>query len=439
MTAFFVSIFGGFGVVLGHLFKPVFKPKTCMNTSISVVLYKLKQLSNGTFPLMIRLTKNRKLKYINLKVSLSPEHWDTEKCKPKRNCPNRAQVEKLIRHKVEELQNQVMAFKADEKEYTLHTLIDKTSKSTSRATVGEYLNSYIEKLQSANRIGNADTFIHLRTALTKCFGCLDFYFGELDISRLKDLENWFRQTAHLSANSIGIRFRSLRALYNQAIEDGIVKQDSYPFDSFKVSQFNEDTAKRALTKEQIHLIIELDVRLRTKYPTPFMQLSKDLFLFSYLGCGINLTDMLHLRYRDVFDGRVTYHRQKTGKLISFYLQPMAMDILRKYYQEEHSPDDYIFPVLKRNVHITATQQYSRVKRVTRRINRYLKVIGEHLNLPIPITTYVARHSYATVLKRSGVSTSIISESLGHSSEKITQIYLDSFENSQIDETMKNLL
>ena len=332
-----------------------------------------------------------------------------------------------------------MAFKADDKEYTLHTLIDKTSKSTSRVTVGEYLNSYIEKLQSANRIGNADTFIHLRTALTKCFGCLDFYFGELDISRLKDLENWFRQTALLSANSIGIRFRSLRALYNQAIEDGIVKQDSYPFDSFKVSQFKEDTAKRALTKEQIRLIIELDVRLLTKYPTPFMQLSKDLFLFSYLGCGINLTDMLHLRYRDVFDGRVTYHRQKTGKLISFYLQPMAMDILRKYYQEEHTPDDYIFPVLKRNFHISATQQYGRVKRVTRRINRYLKVIGEYLNLPIPLTTYVARHSYATVLKRSGVSTSIISESLGHSSEKITQIYLDSFENSQIDEAMKNLL
>ena len=149
--------------------------------------------------------------------------------------------------------------------------------------------------------------------------------------------------------------------------------------------------------------------------------------------------MLHLRYRDVFDDRATYHRQKTGKLISFNLQPLALEILRKYYQKEHIPDDYIFPVLKRKVHITATQRYGRVKRVTRLINRYLKLIGEHLNLPIPLTTYVARHSYATVLKRSGVSTAIISESLGHSSEKITQIYLDSFENSQIDEAMKNLL
>ena len=181
-----------------------------MNTSISVVLYKSKQLSNGTFPLMIRLTKNRKTKYINLKIHLLPEHWDFEKCKPKRNCPNREQIEKLIRHKVEELHNQVMTFKTDEKEYTLHTLIDRTSRASSRVTVGEYLNSYISKLQTAGRIGNADTFIHLRTALAKCFGSLDFYFGELDASRLKELENWFRRTAHLSANSIGIRFRSLR-------------------------------------------------------------------------------------------------------------------------------------------------------------------------------------------------------------------------------------
>lgn len=410
-----------------------------MNTNIEAVLYTSKTLSNGQHPLMLRLTKNRKRKYISLHHSLLAGHWDFEKCKPKRNCPNREQVEKLIRHKVEELQNQVMEFKIDNKQYTIQTLIDKTSKSISKVSVSEYLDAYILKLQAAGRIGNADTFIYLRTALTKCFGSLDFYFNELDVSRLKELETWFRESAHLSENSIGIRFRSLRTLYNQAIGDGIVKRDNYPFASFKISQFKEATAKRALTKEQIRKIVELDVRLLTKYPTPFMQLGKDLFLFSYLGCGINLTDMLHLRYRDIFDNRVTYHRQKTGKLISFNLQPLAVEIISKYSRKSHTPDDYIFPVLKRNVHITTTQQYGRVKRVTRLVNRYLKVIGEHLNLPIPLTTYVARHSYATVLKRSGVSTSIISESLGHSSEKITQIYLDSFENSQIDEAMKNLL
>lgn len=203
-----------------------------------------------------------------------------------------------------------MEFKTSDKEYVFHTLIDKSSKHASKVTVGEYLDTYIGMLQRAGRIGNTDTFIHLRTALTKCFGSLDFYFSQIDAAWLKRLESWFRQTVHLSNNYIGIRFRSLWALYNQAVEDGATKQANYPFDTFKMSQFKESTVKRALTKEQIRQIMELDVKMLSKYPKPFMPLSKDLFLFSYLGCGINLADMLHLRYRDIFDERVTYHRQK---------------------------------------------------------------------------------------------------------------------------------
>ncbi|WP_418677719.1 tyrosine-type recombinase/integrase, partial [Alistipes indistinctus] len=88
---------------------------------------------------------------------------------------------------------------------------------------------------------------------------------------------------------------------------------------------------------------------------------------------------------------------------------------------------------------TAQQQYGRVQRTNKRINRYLKLIGEHLHLPITLTTYVARHTFATVLRRSGVNIAIISDSLGHSDLPTTQIYLDSFENSQIDAAMQNLL
>ena len=117
-----------------------------MNTTIEAVLYTSKKLSNGLHPLMLRLTKNRKRKYISLHISLSPEYWDTEKCKPKRNCPNREQIERLIRNKIEELQSQVMEFKTSDKEYTLHTLIDKSSKQASKVTVGEYLDTYIDLL-----------------------------------------------------------------------------------------------------------------------------------------------------------------------------------------------------------------------------------------------------------------------------------------------------
>ena len=410
-----------------------------MNATVEVVLYTSKSLANGEHPLMLKLTKDRKRKYISLHLSLAPQYWDVSKGRPRRHCPNREKIVALIERKISEYEQQIIDFKTNQRDYTLHTLVDKASIKVMRQTVGEYLTAYIQRLNGENRSGNAMTFTHLKTALLRCFGSLDFYFIDIDNDFFKKLETWLRTQAHYSDNSIGIRFRSLRALYNQAITDNLIKKANYPFDTFKVSRFKETTAKRAISKEDIMRLVDLDVRTLTKYPKPFLVLSKDLFLFSYLGCGINLTDMLHLKHRDLIGDRITFSRQKTGKLITFRLQPAAMDILRKYMKVEHDSDDYIFPVLKQTIHVTAEQQYARVKRVTKLVNRYLKMIGEYLEFPIPLTTYVARHSFATVLKRSGVSTSIISESLGHSSEKVTQIYLDSFENSQIDEAMQHLL
>ena len=134
------------------------------------------------------------------------------------------------------------------------------------------------------------------------------------------------------------------------------------------------------------------------------------------------------------DGRLVYSRKKTKKIINLPLQAEALEVLEKY----RSDSEYLFPIFS-SFHKTEQQKRNRLHKVITKVNDALKEIGNELDIPIDLTTYVARHSYATVLKRSGVSTAIISESLGHSSEKVTQIYLDSFENSQIDEAMKNLL
>jgi hypothetical protein len=291
-----------------------------MNTTIEAVLYTSKTLSNGQHPIMLRLTKNRKRKYISLHISLALQYWDAEKCKPRRNCPDKERIEALIQQKTQELQSQVMDFKTSDKEYTLNTLVEKASRKVVRQTVGEYLNGYIDRLLAEKRVGNAKTFQELRTSLTKFCRSLDFYFIDIDAEWLKRYEQWLRVERHYSDNSIGIRFRSLRVLYNSAITDGLIKKTDYPFDTFKVSRFKEATAKRSLTKEDIRRIMDCEVRTLTKYPKPFLQLAKDLFLFSYLSCGINLTDILHIRYADIVDGRLVFNRQKTGKLLSFQLR-----------------------------------------------------------------------------------------------------------------------
>ena len=145
-------------------------------------------------------------------------------------------------------------------------------------------------------------------------------------------------------------------------------------------------------------------------------------------------DMAYLTEKNIIEGRLIYHRKKTTKLINLPLQEEALMVLKRY---KNNSQGYLFPILSKR-HQTEQQKLNRLHKVITKVNRALKAIGKELNIPVKLTTYCARHSYATVLKRAGVATSIISESLGHSSEKVTQIYLDNFENNQIDKAMEYL-
>ncbi len=165
------------------------------------------------------------------------------------------------------------------------------------------------------------------------------------------------------------------------------------------------------------------------------RLAIDVFTFSYLCAGINFIDMAKLKYSNIQDNQIVYNREKTKKLIIVPLQERAKQIIEKHNDGKTA---FVFPILS-NFHKSEVQIANRLHKVLAKINKHLKEIGVKLNLPIPLTTYVARHSFATVLKRAGVSTSIISESLGHSSEKITQVYLDSFDKEQMNTAMKALL
>lgn len=409
-----------------------------LSTSVEAICYKVRALRDGTFPLMLRLTQNRKRKYLSLGMSVEERFWDFKKNQPKRNCPDRDAILAVIERKSKQYREQITQFKVEGKDYTLETLVQRVENPVRQMNFGEYLDYFIQQLKEENRLGYAESFKGLKSSIILYCDNLDFLFSDIDQQWLKGYEMFLIRSGK-KENTVGIRFRSLRVLYNRAVSEKLVKREYYPFDDFKVSRFHEQTMKRAISKEDIKRIMSLDLRTVTTYHSPYLQLGRDLFLFSYLSCGINLTDMARLRYCDVFEGRLSYHRQKTGRLISFQLQPMALEIIEKYRKPEATPNDYVFPILDRKVHKTAVQIRDKVRKANKAANKALHRIGEQLGIPIDLTTYVARHSYATVLKRSGVSTAIISESLGHSSERVTQIYLDSFENSQIDEAMKNLL
>lgn len=399
-----------------------------MSTTVNVVCYKSKVLKNNESPLMIRVCKDRKMKYQSLGISILPKYWDFKANKPTSKCPNKEYIERLIAEKVKVYTDKVIEFKSQEKEFTATSLMEKVNKPVKRKTVQEVFNQYIQELESANRLRYADMYKCTMHSLIKFNKHLDIPFSDMDTIWLKRYEVWL-QSQGLAINTLGTRFRHLRGIYNFAIEEKIVKSEYYPFNSFKVSKLSQTTAKRSIQKDEILSVLNYQGQ------TPLECLAIDLFTFSYLAAGINFGDIARLTKDNILENRLIYIRKKTQKQIKVSLQEQAIKLIQKYSMPDNP---YLFPILS-SFHKTEQQKVNRIHKIIAKVNKSLKEIGERLNIPIDLTTYVARHSFATVLKRSGVNTSLICEALGHSSERVTQIYLDSFGNDQMEDAMKNLL
>lgn len=398
-------------------------------TTVDVICYKYKPLKNGELPIKIRICKDRKTRYINLGVSTQAEDWDFEKNRPKPSCPNMEVLEKLIYNKISEIKRKIVELKSENKDFSAATLVENVSNPTKFITVGELFKQHIHCLEEGKRTGYRLSVQQTYNSLLKFNRHLDIPFSEMDCNWLRRYETWLRKQGK-SENTIGIRFRNIRVIFNLAVNMELVKQENYPFRKFKISKLHQETAKRALTKEEIQTTIN--------YPTTgkdfYTRLAINLFTFSYFMGGINFVDMAYLTEKNIMENRLIYHRRKTGKLINLPMQERALLVLKEY-KDDNKP--YLFPILS-TLHKTEQQKLNRLHKVITKVNKSLKAIGKELHIPVKLTTYTARHSYATVLKRAGVATSIISESLGHSSEKVTRIYLDNFENNQIDEAMEYL-
>ncbi|WP_195501509.1 phage integrase SAM-like domain-containing protein [Bacteroides clarus] len=399
-----------------------------MNATVNVICYKSKVLKNNESPLMVRVCKDRKRKYISLGISVNPAYWDFNRNAPKPQCPNKEYIDSLIAQKVQEYSAQIIELKSMSRDFTATSLVEKVSKPNKVKTVGEVFVEQMNLLKQAQKLSYMLSIQQTYNSLLEFNKHLNIYFVDIDVSWLKRYEAWLRKQG-LASNTIKGKFVDIRTMYNIAIDENIVKVEHYPFRKFKIAKLQQETAKRAISKEDISRIIEY------KTDNPLVQFAIDIFTFSYIMGGINFVDISTLTKENMMDNRLVYIRHKTKKLIQLPLQDKAIELIEKYHDDGNP---YLFPILKA-YHKTEQQKFNRVHKIISNVNNRLKKIGKDLEIPVTLTTYVARHSHATVLKKAGVATSIISESLGHSSEKITQVYLDSFGNEQMDEAMKNLL
>ncbi|MBL0049679.1 MAG: site-specific integrase [Bacteroidetes bacterium] len=402
--------------------------------SIKILLRTAKQKKNGESPIVLRTIKDKKASFSFTGYYCKPEFWDAKNEQPNKKHPNQFELRFYLTKLKNDAEKAVLGLESKDTGYSANQLKKVIKGSSKKITVFQFIDEITAGLESINRIGNANAYKDCKRALSKYRNGQDLSFRDIDESFLKKYEGSFLSRG-VSTNSISVYMRTLRAVFNQAIQEGYCDKQYYPFNEYKISKLDTTTIKRALTKEQMNKIIALKIKAGThEYD------SKNYFLFSFYTRGMNFTDMAKLKWSDIKKERLIYTRSKTRKNFDLEVLAPAIKILN-YYKPftGASVENYVFPILSNEKHITATQIDNRIEKLNKATNKDLKVIATNAKIDFNLTTYVARHSFATILKRNGQSTSIISELLGHDSEKTTQIYLDSFGNKELDKASRNIL
>lgn len=341
---------------------------------------------NGKSPLAIRFTHQRTHKTVSLGISVEPHYWDKTAEMITANCPERAALQSQIDSTLAGYRKKIQRLEALDIPVTFDTLFETDKSRHAGITIEDGFNAEIERLESLGKINSATKHKYALQVLNG-YKSVKTALEAIDLDYLKGLELHLRQRGNKD-NSIATRFAIFKAIYNKAVKEGKVAVKQNPFSIYQVGSLWAKTRKRAIDKDDIQRLIDLEIT--EGHTTEYRRLAKDLFLFSYFTAGMNFGDIARLRYKDIVKGRVNYSRHKTQKLLSFQLVPMALQILEKYGMAGHG-EDYIFPILNRHEHTTPQQIFNRLHKVLRKVNRELKTLGEQIGLEMPLTTYVARH------------------------------------------------
>ncbi|MEG2309138.1 site-specific integrase [Chryseobacterium sp.] len=408
-----------------------------MNNQATIkVVMGSKPLSDSKYLVYIRITKDRKKKEISLSLKGLKEHFVSEQfTKPH---PNLKIENELILKLKQKALSIIRNFQLNDEDFTLEDF-ERKFRGISESNVGffDFMNEIISELEQSNRLGNARAYKEAKDSLQKfvkisnSFKYKIFKFKDLTPELLEKYEVYLCSKGNL-AGGIAFKMREIRAVFNKAIDRKIVSQDIYPFKFYKISKLKATPNKRALTIDDFKKIKSVDLSAN-----PSLLEAYHYFMFSFYTRGMNFVDMMFLKKSDIINGRIIYTRAKTKGRFNIEIVEVAQGII-DFYKKKTLNSSYIFPILLSD-NLTPKQIEHRKHKVLSRYNKKLGDIAKLAGVHVHITSYVARHSFATILKKTGTSTDIISELMGHSNVQITMTYLKDFDNEELDSANRTLL
>ena len=367
---------------------------------------------------------------ITTRMRVLPHWWDAEKETFIAEADNNG----LSAHYQQQIEKDLLCIRrilcewdGEGRDYTLADVIDHfRTLNENGDTVLSCLATLIDELKNDGQWGNARNLQRALNSFSDFLGGLDRPLKQVDERLVMEYEQWLR-TRKVSKNSSSFYMRTLRSAYNKVISRNQMEQ-TFPFRNVYTGV--ERTRKRAVPEDIMVRLQKLD--LTHSAPLAF---SRDMFIFSYCTRGMAFVDIAYLKKEDVSGGILSYVRHKTGQRLTVRIEPLIEEIIERYEPLVHN-SPYLFPIITSNDPEEAFRQYQTALGYhNRKLKKLGKLTGENLHL----SSYTARHSWATVARKHNVPLSVISAGMGHTSEKTTLIYLDSVENSLIDKANEGIL
>ena len=403
--------------------------------------------SKGRVPIYIRISDANKTRYLATGLKVKPKHWnDSRDGKIRQNDLDDVDaMNKIIRDKIKELRDENYRLKAENKPVSADLL---KKKIVSKETTGDFI-AYAKQFALRKRRINVQTGRRYDAIISK----LESYtggtlpFNELSVTWLKDYMDWLSDKKNNGANTIHSNMRAIRAILYDAIKEELFPQERNPFFKLKLKQ--PKVSKTKLTYKEIKDFSEAETG------SDFQELAKDLFLISFFTQGMRFRDVAMLRYKNYVDGYIRYELNKTGNDMKVQLPPFAVKIIEKYREDDADPYNFLFPLIDTNKVLrnlipvndsltvkdlvfkeAATEELRKIQRELDRdissknayVNKEIKKVAISAEINKNISFHVARHSYADIARSKKADLHELSKSLGHSSLKVTEGYLESLGN-----------
>lgn len=386
------------------------------------------QSAEGT--LYFQVTHKRKVKWLSTGLYVFPHEWDANTATVlvpaagKRNA-----VLTLVQSKVELALRQwklvLNSMELNHNDFTVEELCDAFNRNPLPKTVFMFLQEQVVNKELMMRHGTARTYSNAYRRFKAFRNDVDLTFDQLTPGMIEHFEAWFIHR-RLKQNSIRCYLRTLNTMFSKAQEEGLLRNRNL-FSRVHLSYV--PTAKRAIGEKEMRMIAKLQLREGST-----LALARDIFVFSYYMRGMSFVDIAYLRKTDLRNGMWTYSRMKTNQSLTVEWEEAQQRIIDRYTSKTKD-SRYLFPVIKQE----DGTEYEQCQRMQLNINRALKKIGERIGLKIPLTTYVARHTWASVARNVNVPVSVISVGMGHRSIKTTEVYLDSVDISRVNEANRMLI